>query len=336
LVVNPEVSAIIPVKNGGAVFEECLVALRASHGVAYEIIVLNDASTDNTAEIAEKFSCRLVELPSSLGPANARNRGAEIAKGGILFFIDADIIVRPDTMQKITTIFRDRGIVAVTGVLAEHIRYSNFSSHYKNLWMRYSYLEMPDKVSLFYTSAAAIRKEIFFKTGGFDTGYKSPSVEDTDFGQRLEMRGNTVHLQRDLEVEHAKHYSFWGLLKTDFYRSAAMVKMTLRQGLGRFLMGGNKTSVRTSFILGVLLYCLAWLTALAGIVFPTSMVICFLLSGIFIFSIYLLNATFLKWLVVRKGWWFFMQSLFLILLDVSVVIMGIFFGVFDYLRGHKY
>jgi len=333
---NPEISVIIPVKNGGAVFEECLAALRASQGNNYEIIVLDDCSTDNSTAIANKYLCRLAELPCSLGPSNARNRGAKMAKGDVLFFIDADIIVRPDTIQKISTIFNNSDVVAITGILAENIRYNNFSSQYKNLWMRYSYLEMPDKVSLFYTSVAAIRKEIFLKTGGFDTGYHRPSVEDTDFGQRLEMMGSTVRLQRDLEVEHVKYYSLWGLLKTDFFRSAAMVKMTLRKGLDKFLRGGNKTSVRTPFIAGVLLYCLALLAILLGIVFPPVLIVCFVLSGIFIFSIYLLNGTFLKWLAVRKGWWFFVQSLLLMLLDVSVVIMGIFFGLVDYLRGHKY
>ncbi len=115
-----------------------------------------------------------------------------------------------------------------------------------------------------------------------------------------------------------------------------MVKMTLKKGLDKFLRGGNKTSVRTSFIAGVLLYCLALLAILLGIVFPSVLIVCFVLSGIFVFSIYLLNGTFLKWLAVRKGWWFLVQSLLLILLDAPVVIMGIFFGLVDYLRGHRY
>ena len=333
---DPDITVIIPVKNGGAVFEECLTALRASQGASYEILVLDDGSTDNSAEIARKYSCHLVELPSSLGPSNARNRGAKMAKGDILFFIDADIMVRQNALHTINNIFRDKQLVAITGVLSETIRYNNFSSQYKNLWMRYSYLEMPDKVSLFYTSVAAIRKEIFLKTGGFDTGYYNPSVEDTDFGQRLEMMGHTVHLQRDLEVEHVKHYSLWGLLRTDFYRSAAMVKMTLRKGLGKFLAGGNKTSVRTPFIVSVLLYCMALLALLMGIVFPAAMIVCFMLFGIFIFIIYLLNGSFLWWLAVRKNWWFVVKALCAMFLDIPIVIAGIFFGLIGYLRGNRY
>lgn len=334
--INPDVSVIIPVKNGGAVFEECLAALRASQDARYEIIVLNDASTDDSSAVARRYSCRLKEFAASLGPSHARNEGAKIAAGDILLFIDADIIVPRHTLRTISAIFKNKEVVAITGVLSETIRYHNFSSQYKNLWMRYSYLEMPDQVSLFYTSIAAIRKEVFLATGGFDTGYCSPSLEDTDFGQRLEMEGYQVHLQRDLEVEHVKHYTLSGLLRTDFSRSAAMVKMTLRKGLNRFMSTGNKTSVRSSFMVGVLLFSLACSAALAGIMLPEAMVPFLVIAGILFFSIYLLNLRFLKWLAVRRGWRFFLQSLFLIQIDVAVVIGGIFYGLVDYLRGRNY
>jgi glycosyltransferase involved in cell wall biosynthesis len=333
---DPDISVIIPVKNGGAVFEECLAALRASQSARYEIIVLDDCSTDDSKAIASNYSCHLVELPCSFGPSTARNRGAQMAKGEILFFIDADIIVRPDTIQKVSDIFQDKDVVATTGVLSEDIRYGNFSSRYKNFWMRYSYLVMPDTVSLFYTSVAAIRRELFLQAGGFDTAYKRPSVEDTDFGQRLEMMGGTVHLKRNLEVEHVKYYSLGGLLKTDFFRSADMIKMTLRKSLRQFLVRGNKTSVRTSFIVGVVLYCIVLMSILMGILFPSMRNVAIVLSGIFILSIYFLNHSFLRWLAVRGGWWFLVQSFLFIVLDLSVVVVGVLYGVGDYLRGHRY
>lgn len=333
---DPDISVIIPVKNGGAVFGECLAALRASQSDRYEIIVLDDCSADDSKAIASNYSCHLLELPCSVGPSTARNRGAQMAKGAILFFIDADIIVRPDTIQKVSDIFQDKDVVAITGVLSEDIRYGNFSSRYKNYWMRYSYLVMPETVSLFYTSVAAIRRELFLQTGGFDSAYRRPSVEDTDFGQRLEMLGVTVHLKRHVEVEHVKYYSLGGLLKTDFFRSADMIKMTLRKGLRQFLVGGNKTSVRTSFIVGVVLYCIVMMSLLMGIFFPSIVNVSLVLTGIFIVSIAFLNHSFLRWLAVRGGWWFLVQSFLFIVLDLPVVVVGVLYGVVDYLRGHRY
>ncbi|MCK5186712.1 MAG: glycosyltransferase family 2 protein [Deltaproteobacteria bacterium] len=333
---NPEISVIIPVKNGGSVFEECLASLRASQGASYEIVVMDDGSTDSSVEVAKRYSCHLIELPCSMGPSHARNRGAKVARGDILFFIDADIIVRKNALQKISSIFQDKRVVAITGVLSDGIRYKNFSSQFKNLWMRYSYLTMPDIVPLFYTSVAAIRKELFLKSGGFDTGYRRPSVEDTDFGQRIEMMGYEVHLKRDLEVEHVKYYSLPGLLRTDFCRSADMFKMTIRRGLRRLLECRNKTSIPISFMLGVVLYSLALFAILIGFIFPSMVLTCFLLSVIFIFTIFLLNHSFLHWLKIQKGWWFSSRSFFFMFLDIPVVIMGIISGAVDYISGNKY
>ena len=332
---DPQISVIIPVKNGGGLFEDCLASVMKSKNADFEIVVVDDGSTDNSVETAKKYSCRLVELPASHGPSNARNEGVKTARGDILFFIDADVIIRPNTLRKISSIFEDKDVPAITGVLADEIKYDNFSSQFKNLWMRYTYLRMPDKVPLFYTSVAAIRKEIFEKTGGFDTGYQRPSVEDTDFGQKLEAMGYEVHLRRDIEVEHVNYYSLFKLLKTDFYRSADMLKLTLRNGLKRF-MQGNNTSVPSSFIAGALLYFIAVLTVTAGLIFSSSGFFCFVLAVFLIIPIFLLNRPFLNWLKDQKGQLFSMTSLFFLFLDMPVVIMGIIFGAVHYLRGQKY
>ncbi len=333
---NPEISVIIPVKNGGMIFEKCLLKIRQSQGASHEIIVVDDGSTDDSVEIAQRHSCRLVSLPDSSGPSHARNTGAKIASGDVLFFIDSDIIIPRDTLRKISGIFRESGTDAMTGVLAEGIPYDNFSSQYKNLWMRYSYLNMPEKVALFYTSVAAIRREIFLKVGGFDTGYSMPSVEDTDFGRKLEAMGFSVHLRRSLEVEHHKHYSLPALIKTDCYRSSSMVKLAMRDGLKNFFKGGNRTSVRTSFIVGVLVYSFALICIPAGFALPSVKSSCLFLSAIFIITAVLLNSHYLYWLKKQKGGWFFLKSLFFILIDIPVVIIGILFGIAGFFRGQEY
>ena len=333
---TPEISVVIPVKNAGAVFDECLCAIRTNHGTMYEIIVVDDCSTDNTAEIARKHSGHIINLPQTTGPANARNTGARATQGDILFFIDSDIILAPDTLHKLKQIFQNPNIIAITGVQSESIRYKNFFSQYKNLWMRYSYMRLPETVALFYTSCAAIRRKIFLKSGGFDPRYYRPSVEDTDFGQKLEMMGYTVHLRTDIEAEHVKHYSFLEIIKTDFYRSADLLKMTLRNRLSRFLRS-NKTSVPSTFMVGVLLF-LSSIPLYLSYLFlsymrPFSIVACVLILGFFLF----INRSFLFWLKSKRGWLFFLQSIFFLLLDIPVVTGGIIFGAVDYyIRGRHY
>jgi len=60
------------------------------------------------------------------------------------------------------------------------------------------------------------------------------------------------------------------------------------------------------------------------------------LTGIFFVSIAFLNHSFLRWLAVRGGWWFLVQSFLFIILDLPVVVVGVLYGVVDYLRGHRY
>ena len=330
---SPEISVVIPVKNAGAVFDECLNALRTNHVPVHEIIVVDDCSTDNTPEIARKHSCHIITLPKTTGPANARNTGARAAQGDILLFIDSDIILPSDTLQKLKTTFQNPNIIAITGVQSENLRYKNFISQYKNLWMRYSYLQLPEMVALFYTSCAAIRREIFLKSGGFDTGYRRPSVEDTDFGQKLEMMGYRVHLRPDIEVEHVKYYSLLQILKTDFYRSADF-KMTLRNRFKRFLRG-NKTSVPATFITGVFFFSSTLLITLFVFFFPPYRYLFLVLHRVCTCCSFFFK--FLSCLAEESQRVAIYDTVnFFFVLDIPIVALGIIFGFWEYLRGQKY
>src|SRR6185295_3344193 len=99
-------------------------------------------------------------------------------------------------------------------------------------------------VPLFYTTAAAIRRDAFLRAGGFDHGYATPNVEDTAFGQKLAELGIRVRVEPELEVEHVKRYSLAGLLRTDFLRSVSMTRLKLRE---RKNFASNNTSIPSSY-----------------------------------------------------------------------------------------
>jgi glycosyltransferase involved in cell wall biosynthesis len=338
---NPEISVIIPVKNAGSIFDECLAAVKVSQKADYEIIVIDDGSTDNTVDIANKHACQVISLPRSLGPANARNVGALQARGSIIFFIDADIVICNDMLHRLSNIFRDKRVVGITGILAGQIRYNDFYSQYKNLWMRYTFVFLPDTISIFNTSCTAIRRETFLESGGFDTSYGRPSVEDSDFARKFVGMGHVVHLRKDIEVEHVKSYTLLQILKTDFYRSSDLVKMTLRDGLKKSFSPRESSapaiSVPLTFVGGVGLFLLTVPPVLVGICASVSWWPYLLLCGISTALFFCLNYSFLKWLKQQRGLAFSIKSfLFLLFLDIPVVTMGIFGGLVDYCKGNKY
>jgi len=109
---SPSISIIIPVYNGGEAFDKCLSSIQQSNLSPLEIIVVADGDTDGSGDLASKFGAKVLRNSASTGPAAARNKGAAIAKGDIIFFIDADVTIYPDTLQKVEQVFAFQSDVA--------------------------------------------------------------------------------------------------------------------------------------------------------------------------------------------------------------------------------
>ncbi len=103
--VQPEVSVIIPARNEEASLAACLESLRAESGVAFEIIVVDDHSTDRTREIAQGFpGVQVVTSPALpvgwTGKNNALVAGAKVGRGAWLLFTDADTVHLPESLGR--------------------------------------------------------------------------------------------------------------------------------------------------------------------------------------------------------------------------------------------
>jgi GT2 family glycosyltransferase len=265
----PRVSVVIPVYNAEATLKECLVRVYESRFRDFEVIVVDDGCTDQSPAIAAEFPVRIVPTSGRVGPAAARNLGARMATGEVLFFIDSDVMVRPDSLALLAESFEAGDVDGLCGVQAAQMRYTNLASQYKNLWMRWTYLRQTGDVPLFYTTAAGIRREAFLRVGGFDQGYATPNVEDTAFGQKLARLGVRVRVHPDLEVEHVKAYSIRAMLRTDFMRAVSLTRLKLRHPGD---LAQNNTSVPSSYVASVPVACVAVLAAGAGLAFGLPVV----------------------------------------------------------------
>ncbi|MGH2567405.1 MAG: glycosyltransferase family 2 protein, partial [Bacteroidota bacterium] len=180
------ISIIIPVRNREAELSECLRPLFSVSPSPRDVIVVDDASTDDTAATAERLGAKVVRLTTNHDPNFCRNRGAEEATGDILLFLDSDVVVQPSTLQQIVESFQHRTIDAIVGLYTVHHRHSNVASQYKNLWIRYSYLTSNHEMDWIFGAVAAIRKEVFWNAGGFDkTLFMKHGGEDLELGKRM-------------------------------------------------------------------------------------------------------------------------------------------------------
>jgi GT2 family glycosyltransferase len=227
-----------------------------------ETIVVADGDTDGSWRLAEDFGLQVVRIPTPGGPAKARNLGARKAQGDILFFLDADVTVPRDALDRMVTVFqKDPDLAAAFGSYDDTPFESNFLSQYKNLFHHYIHQNSSADASTFWTGCGAIRRDIFLAMGGFDENYGRPSIEDIDLGYRLKRAGYNINLVKELEVKHLKRWEARSLLKADIFdRALPWTKLILEEG--RFIHDLNlKTSSRISVMLVFLL-----LMALVGMV----------------------------------------------------------------------
>jgi glycosyltransferase involved in cell wall biosynthesis len=224
------ISVIIPVHNGGASFRYCLSSLANAMPAPAEIIVVADGDTDGSWLVAKEFGAKVLRIPTSGGPAKARNLGARAATGDILFFVDADVTITPDAISKVEKAFSDEPeLAALIGSYDDAPGASNFLSQYKNLFHHYTHQTAKEEAFTFWGACGAIRREIFLGLGGFDESYRRPSIEDIELGYRLKKAGYNIRLCKDLQVKHLKYWGVVSLLKAEiFYRALPWTELIWR------------------------------------------------------------------------------------------------------------
>jgi len=184
------ISVIVPAYNAGDTLSSCLSALRAQSlpGAQYEVVVVDDGSTDGTADIARQFGARLI-CQQNAGPAAARNRGAQAARGQILLFTDSDCEPAPDWIEHMVAPFGDPELQGAKGA---------YRTRQKELVARFVQLEYEEKydrllrqpwIDFVDTYSAAYRRDVFLANGGFDDAFSAASVEDQEFSFRLARKG---------------------------------------------------------------------------------------------------------------------------------------------------
>jgi len=97
----PKISIIIPVYNAESTLRQCLASIDDQTLQDFEIIAVNDGSTDKSQSILESWNRKIIILnQENQGAAVARNQGAKLASGEFLIFCDADIILKPTALEK--------------------------------------------------------------------------------------------------------------------------------------------------------------------------------------------------------------------------------------------
>jgi GT2 family glycosyltransferase len=210
-------SIIVPVCNNPRDLRESLAALIAGACSESEIIVVDDASTDETRSVAaEHPGVRVLRLAKNSGPSSARNLGAREAKGDILFFVDADVVVAPDAVSRVVrTLDEHPEVAAVFGSYDDRPRAQGLVSQYRNLLHHYVHQRGQIDASTFWGACGAIRRSVFEQVGGFDEERYPRCIEDIELGYRLRRAGHRIVLDKQLQGTHLKKWTLRSVIRTD-------------------------------------------------------------------------------------------------------------------------
>jgi len=263
---QPFISVIVPVFNGAHFLPICLQALVASDYANFEIIVVDDCSSDASVEAATIKGFQVLQLPTRSGAAAARNAGARAAHGDIFLFVDADVQVRADTIARVAGKLSERSdLSALFGSYDDRPYDESFVSQYKNLYHHFIHQHGDSEAFTFWTGCGAVQREVFEAVGGFNPALHS--IEDIEFGYRLRDQGFAILLDKSLQVKHLKTWTVASLVRSDIFDRAIpwsrLILETGRMNNDLNLRQNHKlSSVLTGFL--VALFPLAFFLPLVG------------------------------------------------------------------------
>lgn len=259
---DTRLSVIIPNHNGSAFVETCLKALYSARHQPFEVIVVDDCSTDNSVEMTGRFPCCLIRLEQQGGASRARNIGAKQSLGDALFFIDVDCVVQDDTILHAINAY-DRNRALVIGGSYTPIAFDDtFFSTFQSIFINYSELRKiePDYIA---AHAMVIDKDIFEKSGGFPEDF-SPIIEDVEFSHRLKRSGHRLIMDRAILVRHIFNYDLRRSLSNAFRKS----KYWLVYSMGNRDLTADSGTASMQLKFTVLCSCLIWFLFLCLIISP--------------------------------------------------------------------
>ena len=224
---KPLYSVIVPAYQAAGSLGLCLDALNAQTVARdlYEVIVVDDGSTDGTGEIAQQAGARVITQRNA-GPAAARNAGAAAGRGDLLLFTDADCAPVSGWIAALAVPFADERVAGAKGT---------YLTSQRALVPRFTQLEYQDRydrmagvesINFVDTYSAAYRRDIFLANAGFDPAFRFD--EDQEFSFRLTEKGYRLVFAPAAQVYHRHNATLAAYIRRKFLMAHWKVPVTQR------------------------------------------------------------------------------------------------------------
>lgn len=296
-------SVVMPVYNGLEYLKQSLPALLAAKDEAMlEVLVVDDGSTDGSAEYARECGARVLPSGGRLGPAGARNVAVREARGEVVLFVDADVVVHPDTVSRVIRAFPSPDVVAIYGAYDNRPSDPGFSSQYMNLRHHHGHQAPSEDAETFWSGLGAVRRDAFLAVEGFDAErYAIPSIEDIDLGLRLREAGGRIRRLPEIQAKHLKVWSLTGVIHTDIFCRGFPWARLMMENPGAF----TDLNVQLGERLKALLAGCFWLSLAAVLIGWVSVWLPIVLFA----SAAYVNRDLLMVFARARGWWLALRAI---------------------------
>ena len=317
-------------------FNKCLNSIHKSEYKNYQVILVSDGSNTESLKIANKYPFKVIKMKKNSGAAYCRNKGAKFSKGKILLFLDSDVEIKKNAMSIINNynnIKNNHGILQ--GVYSHKPTYKNSVTQYlMSYHCYYLFCETQKKnyTKSLCTCFVSIKKEIFFKAGGFDAKFKKADPEDVDLGYKLVKNGHKIPLEKKLSGTHHINLNIWSFIKRILRIHTNEMKMYLRN---KNISTKMKQSNYSSIIFGIILIFLIILITTVNFFYllPSFKII---FSTLFLLFI-AIHANFLTFIFKSKGPVLAFKSIIYTILHRFLFGVCFLKGIFDfYFLNKKY
>lgn len=244
---KPEASVIIPMYNSQMTIRQTLAGLESQTNKNFEIIIVDDGSTDSSHTVVKEFIKRGMLLPVDIirqknsGASAARNAGAARAHAKVIIFLDSDCIVPENWIQVMTETLK--GNVAGCNCVCKVKNAQSLIARYVDYEVSRRHERMIGKnVNALSTGSASFIKSIFEEAGGFDISYTAASGEDFDLCFKIRDKGYHLLFTDKTFYHHYHPDTLKKYLRQQYYRGYWRVKM-YQNNKTRVLEGDSYTGM---------------------------------------------------------------------------------------------
>ncbi len=320
------VSVVIPAYNSEKTIKECIKAVLKQQIKDKEVIVVDDGSEDDTAEIVKKFDEVKYLYQKQSGPAKARNLGIKNAKGEIIAFIDSDCTAEKNWLKEMLLSFNDEKVIGVQGTYKSKQKELIAKFVQLEIEERYEYLKKSRQLDWIGSYSAAYRKKALNEVNCFDESFPKASGEDPELSFKLQEQGHALVFNPEAIVWHRHPSTLIDYLKTKF--SHAFYRVNLYSKHRKKIIKDSYTPQRIKVQI-ILFYLM--LISLLGTVVINQLIY---LAALFLVLLFMTAIPF-SLFALKKNTLIGIVSPFIIFLRTCVFSFGLIFGSINQVRKNE-